>query len=393
MRFAWYLEVCSISFALLILIIHRILTNSKEYRDRLYLYACLYTIIMAFGDMYWIMVDLDYFNSHVVGHQYAANIIWNLGMDFAAFFWFLFCETLYSRKWAAHKRFIFVSMLPALINVIVTVSSVKTGWLFVITEDGDYSRGPYMYVSMAICFGYLIYPSLDGLAVFLKEKSYRKRKYISATLFFPLVPVAAGIIQAIYPQVPLITIGCTYSLLVSHTQLRTNDVETDALTGVKNKNGLMYWLENEIYNLKYSDDYTAKQLGLIIVDINGLAGINNEFGRKEGDKTLVMVKELIEEACRDYNCTIARFRGDQLAVATGINFNSELSNIENNIELKLSEHNNQPNLRYLISITTGHAVYTADMKGNPVSLLGAAEEDLETNKDYERQHIRRGGIA
>ncbi len=394
MSFAWYLEVSAISIALMLLIIYRLFTNYKGYKDRLYIYICILTLIMAFGDIYWIAVDTGMFETHLIAHQYAANIIWNAGMYLSAFFWFLYCETLYERKWTKSRKLIVFSSIPSAISIAAVVISTRIGLMFEISDKGEYTRGIFMYIGVLICFGYLIAATVDGIIVRLHTTSYRKRRDIYSVLGFPLPPIVAGVIQLYFPGVPLVTIACAYSLLISYSLIKSGDVETDILTGLANKNGMLYKIEEDIYDLKHNSDvFGTKQVALVVVDIYKLSRINTEFGRKEGDLAILRVAELLKEACEGYKCTLARFNGDKFGIVTSVLYNGECEEIESNIEKEIKENNNQPNLRYFLNISMGHAVYFPDMKGNPTLLLEAAIDNLTENIENNRQHIKRGGIA
>ncbi len=393
MNFAWYLEVSAISIALMILIIYRPFSNYKDYKDKLYIYICILTLIMAFGDIYWIAVDTGMFESHLIGHQYAANIVWNAGMYLSAFFWFLFCETLYGRKWTKNRKFIILSAIPSIISIIAVVISTRIGLMFEISEQGEYTRGIFMYIGVLICFSYLIAATVDGIVVRVHTTSFRKRRDIYAVLGFPVPPIVAGVIQLYFPGIPLVTIACAYSLLICYSLLKSSDIETDILTGLANKNGMLYKIEEDIYDLKHNSDvFGTKQVALVVVDINKLSRINTEFGRKEGDLAILRVTAILKEACEGYKCKIARFNGDKFGIVTSVIYNGQCEEIENNIEKKIKENNNQPNLRYFLNISMGHAVYLPEMKGNPMLLLDAAIDDMAENIANSRQHIQRGGI-
>lgn len=394
MRFAWYLEVSAISIALMLLILHRLILNFKEFKDRLYAYTCIYAIIMAIGDVYWISVDLGYFKNHIVAHQYAANLIWFIGMAAAAVFWFLFCETLVNSQWTKSRKKIMLADVPANITVILAVSSVKTGLLFKIAEDGTYSRGPLIYVCFAVCVAYLVYPAIHGIIVLRREHSIRRRGYIAAVVSYPVLPIICGACQMMYPGVPLITSACAISLMICYTALRSYDVETDALTGLKNRNGMLYLIEDDIYRFKHKNaEGGTKQVALLLVDIEKLGRINREFGRAEGDFVITKMKEILEDALAGYTCTLARFNGDCFGIVTNVGYIGELKSMETSIVQALAEYNNQPNLRYKLNVVTGQAAYLPEMKGNPVALLSAAEKNLKENRENSRNHIRRGGIV
>ena len=393
MRFAWYLEVSAISVALLLLILHRVFSNFKEFKDRLYGYTCIYCLIMAIGDIYWIAVDLGYFQNHIVFHQYAANLIWLIGMIATAFFWFLFCEALSGVKWTKSRKSIIISNIPANLCILIAISSVKTDWLFNISEDGTYSRGPLMYAYFAICVLYVLYPTVHGIIALTKEQSLRRRGYIAAVVSYPVAPIICGAFQMMHPGIPLITIACAFSLMICFSALRSYDVETDALTGLKNRNGMLYALEADIFRLKHRNATgSTKQVALLLVDIEKLSRINREFGRVEGDTVILKMKDILEEALSGYSCTLSRFSGDHFGIATNVSYMGELNEIEDSIRQKLNEYNAQPNLRYTLRIATGRAAYLPEMKGNPMALLSAAEKNLKENRGSSF-YGRRGGIA
>ena len=71
-------------------------------------------------------------------------------------------------------------------------------------------------------------------------------------------------------------------------------VETDALTGLKNKNGMLYVIESDIFRLKHKNATGGtKQVALLLVDIDRLSRINREFGRVEGDGLIIKMKEVL----------------------------------------------------------------------------------------------------
>ncbi len=99
--------------------------------------------------------------------------------------------------------------------------------------------------------------------------------------------------------------------------------ETDALTGIKNRNSYQELLK------KYDDDYEFS-LACVYIDANGLHDINNRFGHEAGDKMLKFIASLlVENFENDY---VFRIGGDEFVVI------SENIN-ENELEEKINSFN------------------------------------------------------
>jgi diguanylate cyclase (GGDEF)-like protein len=103
------------------------------------------------------------------------------------------------------------------------------------------------------------------------------------------------------------------ALLVLDHALLTQQVEglevTDALTGVATHRRLLDVLEYEIERHRY----TGSTLTLMVVDVEGLAGINRSYGNQYGDHLLTKLAGLIGDVVRPVD-VVARCGLDEFAV-------------------------------------------------------------------------------
>jgi diguanylate cyclase (GGDEF)-like protein len=84
---------------------------------------------------------------------------------------------------------------------------------------------------------------------------------------------------------------------------------TDGLTGLVNHKTFYEILEKELWR---SRRYGG-QISLIMVDIDNLKGINDEYGHRAGDKVIKEISKKIKECIRQID-TAARYGGDEFAV-------------------------------------------------------------------------------
>jgi diguanylate cyclase (GGDEF)-like protein len=104
---------------------------------------------------------------------------------------------------------------------------------------------------------------------------------------------------------------------------RLEDVSlTDALTGLNNRRFLMSQIRQDVavvdryYRRLESGEATndpAPDFVLMMIDLDGLKGVNDTYGHAAGDHALVQMREVLEGACRKSD-TIARWGGDEFLV-------------------------------------------------------------------------------
>lgn len=85
---------------------------------------------------------------------------------------------------------------------------------------------------------------------------------------------------------------------------------TDNLTGVYNRNYFNHELERqfELKNGKPGIDFS-----LLVIDINGLKGLNDSLGHVAGDRLITATADLLLSSCREED-TVARIGGDEFVV-------------------------------------------------------------------------------
>lgn len=88
-----------------------------------------------------------------------------------------------------------------------------------------------------------------------------------------------------------------------------NEANVDALTGVKNKNA---YLNTEKQINAMIKESRAPEFAMIVLDINGLKKINDNFGHQEGDKYLKRGCDIICKVFR--TCPVYRVGGDEFIV-------------------------------------------------------------------------------
>jgi len=155
---------------------------------------------------------------------------------------------------------------------------------------------------------------------------------------------------------------------------------SDELTGVYNRRGFLALAERQLKLGRRS----GRAILVFFADVDGLKQINDKFGHKEGDLTLVHAAQVLEKTFRDSD-VIARFGGDEFAVlALEVSGHSE-STIRARLDRNLKELNARDS-SYTLSISLGAARFDPTSPRSPASieqLMIRADEAM-----YEEKRLR-----
>ncbi|MEO5923938.1 MAG: HD domain-containing phosphohydrolase [Bryobacteraceae bacterium] len=88
-----------------------------------------------------------------------------------------------------------------------------------------------------------------------------------------------------------------------------NTATTDFMTGLPNARSLFLQLDSELARSKRADS----PLTVLVLDMDGLKSINDQFGHLEGNRVLSQVATGLKSACREYDY-VARMGGDEFVV-------------------------------------------------------------------------------
>ena len=151
---------------------------------------------------------------------------------------------------------------------------------------------------------------------------------------------------------------------------------SDPLTGLANHRLLIERIDTEIK--RYGRN--GRPFSLLLLDLDGLKKINDEYGHLVGSLAISRVAEVLYVSCREID-TPARYGGDEFALVLPETSFPAASQVAQRISQRLAEDVEVPRL----SVSIGVAEYPQD--GSTVdSLLSAADQAL-----YEQKRRLRSG--
>jgi diguanylate cyclase (GGDEF)-like protein len=145
---------------------------------------------------------------------------------------------------------------------------------------------------------------------------------------------------------------------------------TDPLTGLANYRRLVTALSDGIERSERSD----RPLAVLLLDMDGLKGVNDGHGHLAGNRALVRIAEALRASVRSTD-TVVRFGGDEFACVLPYTSDAGAEELAHRLAAQLTLDLEQPR----ISVSLGWAVYPRDGE-SAEQLLSVADDTLYAAK-------------
>jgi diguanylate cyclase (GGDEF)-like protein len=156
---------------------------------------------------------------------------------------------------------------------------------------------------------------------------------------------------------------------------------TDGLTGLANYRKLV-----EVFDLEIKRcGRTGRSFAVLLLDLNGLKKINDQYGHLTGTRTLCRLADILRFHCRSID-TAARYGGDEFTIVIPEAGLEAAQQVAGRICDRIVNDGEQP----AFTVSVGTAVYPQD--GETIDeLLGAADRALYQMKLHPRSEILMSG--
>lgn len=259
-----------------------------------------------------------------------------------------YCIVLMNRK--CFKRAEKIALMPALLVILIAVTSQYTGLLFYIDEANNYSRGPFYGVSLAVCMIYFIALAVTSFREY-RDADFSEKIYLLAILFLAF----AGIfVQVFVKGVKSMWSTTGISLLLYYTFVLELSNKYDILTGARNRRA---------FDAHKAVLVNEKNYALVVFDINGLKPVNDNLGHEQGDKLIMGVADVLIASFFDIG-KVYRIGGDEFCAICDEKNEDHIKEALEIVEQNISKANRNRKDRLTLSVSYGWEIHKAhDTRG------------------------------
>lgn len=285
-----------------------------------------------------------------------------------------------------------------IINAVVEVISIFTGWIFYIDDTNTYRHGEFYFIYMAV---YIIELIIVVREFWKYGKTFEKNNRLSLLSIVFFVCLSIIIQEMTGTTIRTTTFGITIGsvLLFIHfsefgqlkndmtIEYQKNLLRTDPLTGMENRYAYVEELD------KYKDkDKVSSNLIVFSIDANGLKTVNDEYGHLEGDKLIIGVAECVKKVFEAYGKCF-RTGGDEFIVIVD-SFRLSADILQKRLKEEVNRYNT--NSEWRVSLSSGWASFKENDGISIEELINIADKKMYEDKELfysisgnDRRKVRR----
>lgn len=242
------------------------------------------------------------------------------------------------------NKFIWLA-IPLIINGILSVGSYQFNWIFSITDENLYVRGPLFFISPLTSFFYYL-THLLFLYDYHEKISKEEAIVLGSLTFFPVV---LSIFQLYYFIYLTIWNSVGIAVVINYIFIMNEQAKRDPLTG----------LGNRMAYEEYVAHCTGKSeivFSVINIDLDDFKKINDSYGHQEGDEVLKLFARTLEEVFEEIGLVI-RWGGDEFILLLHEQRKEVLESYVQILTNKIDAYNERPDRDYRIQFSCGIAIY------------------------------------
>lgn len=284
--------------------------------------------------------------------------------------WIFYVDyTIYQEK-KRFKKLAIITVPFLLISTIVSLLGMFGNYFFYIDEFNNYNRGQYFYWIVGISY-FLMFAALFHLVL---QRHRIKKADIFGLIFFPFPPLIAAVIQIVDGNVTLIWPFTAISILIIYIGIQSKITTTDALTGLYNRVEYEYLIDQ-----KYKSISPNRQVAAIVIDIDDLKKINDQYLHHAGDMALIKLSEILKASVRKDDF-VARIGGDEFIIITDSLDQDALSKIIKRIRENLIQFNHEQTQKFHLQISIGYGIYNAKQHQTFQDFLNVLDKKMYQEK-------------
>ena len=377
-----YLEINIISIALIGIILHRTAGLSKMVAQRNFVMSIIAEMVFFASDMFYVLINTGFLPLGVLEApaKLICKEIYFFSTAMMCFFWFIYFEHMRQTSFVREKKNVRIASSILWIMGLMLVINIFTGLLFYIDADGAYHRGPLFILTYVLSYFYVLFACARAIYSILKSHAGDERHLLVLIAIFPVAPGIAGILQFIYPRLPVACGVLALTTLILYLTWIDQLISLDPLTGLNNRKQLNHFYDHWVKNHGDGD-----VINVLMIDANKFKSINDTYGHVQGDNALKNIAESLRQGCRilPKRANIARYGGDEFAVLFESDDPNDISALKESISENLNMINKRTGIPFDLTVSIGSASSTGSLSLK--DLIDRADEAMYEAKNDSRK--------
>ena len=349
---------------------------SKEMNRILFRYVVFGNMFILILDILWMLIEGQTFPGARQLNN-LINAVYLGGVVVMGCVWYLY--VLESLGYKITRKLVYYVQLPGTIFVILNLISMKTGWIFYISEDNHYVRGPLFSLQSIMALLILFISLLHLLYFYFKPGNRNSKAGIRKLIYFYIVPFVGSLLALPFPGMPGTWTCAAVSVILIYMNDQENAILRDSLTGLNNRKTLNPAFES--YRRQVSE---TQNLYLFIIDLDRFKQINDTLGHPVGDQALVDAAQIIIRSVENIHGIVVRYGGDEFMVMGFFPGNTDADAYEQKLKQNFDTWNRENNAPYTLSICVGWSRWKEGQ--NLKDLMANADERL-----YDEKRMKKAG--
>lgn len=371
MATAIHIEIDALFLLILCVIVWQITHSvSKQMNRILFRYVVRGNMFILVLDILWMLVEGRRFPGAVMLN----GIINGIYLGFVVVMggvWYLY--VLESLGYTLTRKLVLAVLSPGFVFVILNLISIKTGWIFYISEDNHYMRGPLFPLQTAAALLMLFISMVHLIVFYFIPQTKVSKQDIRKLMGFYIVPFVGTLLTLPFSGMPGTWTCAAVSVILMYMNDQDNAILRDSLTGLNNRKTL-----EPTFNAYIHQVTETKNLYLFMLDLNNFKGINDTYGHPVGDKALVDASAIITNSMNGKQGIIVRYGGDEFVVLAFFYGNANAAAYEKQLQQDFKKWNEDHDDPYELNTCIG---WTRYQEGETLKdLLTKADEKLYQEK-------------
>lgn len=345
--------------------------DKKVQAEKLFFRLMFLTLILLFLEILSVILNSGFDSRFITAHK----IVDTLGFTLTPLA--PICAVLYVYKrinpyQRAPKNMLFRLSAPLIVNSVLSLGSYHYNWIFRITDENMYLRGPLWSVSPISCYFYYI---LNLLILYNNRKKINQEELFTLSLL-SVIPGVLSTIQLFYFVYLTIWNSVAIAVMINYIFIINNRTMVDPLTRLGNRLAYIKY----IASLRGNGNIV---LSVINIDLDNFKTINDLWGHDQGDEVLKAFAGQLKNVFE--NGVLIRWGGDEFIVLLNENRREVLEQYLKTLSDRVNKYNERNDLPYEISFSYGLAIFNNAYR---------SVDDLIRHSDklmYEKKHKKATG--